>query len=377
MTEFEFAANRSGLLAVPTRFQIFNLFPCPRSPVASTSRAAGKKNCSRASNDARMNFCRKGEASRVHQEIQYCTTSDDVRLAYSVIGKGTPIVRACHWLSHLEYDLNCGKSLLQNLITEILGGRSAKPHRYMMGQTDFNGDLVRAEHLMIEDEPASTDLRSRRDFGSRIKEITANVMQSCHPKHRDAITLDPFWRLTISVNDEPENLMVLPPLDDSLEDKLIILKTYQQAMPMPSETDEERRAFMEALRSELPAFVAFLFAWSIPKDFTCQRFGIKAYQHPEILQALGALTPEAQLLNLIDLELFNSVAPSAWEGTAAELQRELTRDGSTVKREAQQLLNWSTACGVYLGRLQRLCPQRFQPERTNASRRWIIEIPTE
>jgi pimeloyl-ACP methyl ester carboxylesterase len=52
-----------------------------------------------------MNFCREGEGLRVHQEIQYCTTSDDVRLAYSVIGKGTPIVRACQWLTHLEYDL--------------------------------------------------------------------------------------------------------------------------------------------------------------------------------------------------------------------------------------------------------------------------------
>jgi len=27
MTEFEFAANRSSLLAVPHRFQMFNLFP--------------------------------------------------------------------------------------------------------------------------------------------------------------------------------------------------------------------------------------------------------------------------------------------------------------------------------------------------------------
>jgi len=52
-----------------------------------------------------MDFCREGEGLRVHQETQYCTTSDDVRLAYSVIGKGTPIVRASHWLSHLEYDL--------------------------------------------------------------------------------------------------------------------------------------------------------------------------------------------------------------------------------------------------------------------------------
>jgi pimeloyl-ACP methyl ester carboxylesterase len=41
----------------------------------------------------------------MHQEIQYCTTSDGVRLAYSIIGKGTPIVRTPHWFAHLEYDL--------------------------------------------------------------------------------------------------------------------------------------------------------------------------------------------------------------------------------------------------------------------------------
>jgi pimeloyl-ACP methyl ester carboxylesterase len=41
----------------------------------------------------------------MHQEVQYCTTSDGVRLAYSKIGKGTPIVRTPHWFAHLEYDL--------------------------------------------------------------------------------------------------------------------------------------------------------------------------------------------------------------------------------------------------------------------------------
>jgi pimeloyl-ACP methyl ester carboxylesterase len=41
----------------------------------------------------------------MHQQIQYCTTSDSVRLAYSVIGKGTPIVRTPHWFAHLDYDL--------------------------------------------------------------------------------------------------------------------------------------------------------------------------------------------------------------------------------------------------------------------------------
>ena len=33
---------------------------------------------------------------------------------------------------------DCGKSLLQNLLTVLFGGRSAKPHQYMNGGTDFN-----------------------------------------------------------------------------------------------------------------------------------------------------------------------------------------------------------------------------------------------
>lgn len=39
------------------------------------------------------------------QHIQYCTSKDGTRLAYSVMGKGTPILRAAHWMTHLEFDL--------------------------------------------------------------------------------------------------------------------------------------------------------------------------------------------------------------------------------------------------------------------------------
>src|SRR5947209_922032 len=39
------------------------------------------------------------------QHIQYCTTRDSVRLAYSITGKGSPIVRPSHWLTHLQYDV--------------------------------------------------------------------------------------------------------------------------------------------------------------------------------------------------------------------------------------------------------------------------------
>lgn len=38
------------------------------------------------------------------QHIRFCTTRDGVRLAYTVTGKGTPLVRISTWLSHLEYE---------------------------------------------------------------------------------------------------------------------------------------------------------------------------------------------------------------------------------------------------------------------------------
>jgi DNA-binding winged helix-turn-helix (wHTH) protein/pimeloyl-ACP methyl ester carboxylesterase len=43
-------------------------------------------------------------APALHQEVHFCTTSDGVRIAYAEVGKGPPLVRTGHWLTHLEYD---------------------------------------------------------------------------------------------------------------------------------------------------------------------------------------------------------------------------------------------------------------------------------
>jgi class 3 adenylate cyclase/pimeloyl-ACP methyl ester carboxylesterase len=38
------------------------------------------------------------------QEIQFCTSQDGVRLAYSRIGRGPPLVKTGNWMTHLEFD---------------------------------------------------------------------------------------------------------------------------------------------------------------------------------------------------------------------------------------------------------------------------------
>jgi pimeloyl-ACP methyl ester carboxylesterase/DNA-binding CsgD family transcriptional regulator len=38
------------------------------------------------------------------QKIEFCTTSDGVRIAYASVGSGPPILKAPNWMTHLEYE---------------------------------------------------------------------------------------------------------------------------------------------------------------------------------------------------------------------------------------------------------------------------------
>ena len=251
---------------------------------------------------------------------------------------------------------NSAKSLFQGLLTEMFGGRCAIPFRYMTGGSNFNADLFQGEHLVVDDDCESIDFKARRHFGSEIKKVAVKGVHQCHGKNKDGIILQPLWRMSISLNDDPERLLVLPPIADDIDDKIMLFKVGKQPMPMPTETPEQRDVFWKALIAELPAFVHFLFQYEIPKELCVGRFGVKHYHHPDILQALTETAPEGRLLNLIDQRLFGSDPfgrsnREAYEFTALQLENLLTAENSPVTREARQLLTYSTACGAYLGRL--------------------------
>lgn len=274
---------------------------------------------------------------------------------------------------------NCGKSLVQNLITILLGGRSGKPYQYMTGGTPFNGDLFGAEHLMIEDEAASTDVWSRRKLGAHLKEITVNQDQRCHCKGRQPVVLRPFWRITFTFNDEPENLMVCPIMEDSIADKIILLRASLHPMPIDTSSLEGRQKLWDTLVGDLEGYAWWLaHSFEIPDGLASERFGITHYHHPEIIESLSSLTPESKLLDLIRSELFGkveawNVAQGEWEGTAAELESLLCYKESSVEHEARKLLSWQGACGTYLARLSKQWPDCFIQSRTKSSRIWVIK----
>ncbi len=45
-----------------------------------------------------------GEPSATHQKVRFCFAPDGTRIAFAISGEGPPLMRAGHWLTHLEHD---------------------------------------------------------------------------------------------------------------------------------------------------------------------------------------------------------------------------------------------------------------------------------
>ena len=56
-----------------------------------------------------------------HQKIRFCATSEGVRIAYSVVGDGPPLLKATQWLGHLEFDWH--SPIFGPIMRELAAGR--------------------------------------------------------------------------------------------------------------------------------------------------------------------------------------------------------------------------------------------------------------
>jgi hypothetical protein len=271
-----------------------------------------------------------------------------------------------------------GKSRLQeNLITPMLGGRAADPKKFLFDQDEFNGDVFAAEHLSLGEVPSSQKTVDRTALAETIKQIVANSAQRMRLMRTEPWTVHPYWRLSISLNDDPDKLRSLPLITNDFGDKVLIFHTCQAELPMPTRTDEERKAFRDALREELPAFIWWLQnVWEIPTDLLtykngrdATRFGFREFHHPVIKSGLFDDTPAAELMQMIDMAVFTAdgierklwdlpshpdATPGTWYERAATLEAILTGNAewtSSVAPKAKQLFQHNKVTSL-LGRLK-------------------------
>lgn len=282
-----------------------------------------------------------------------------------------------------------GKSVLQTkIITAVLGGREADPKSYLSEKTDFNSEMIASEHLKIEEVPSSVGYDKRLTLGERLKELCVNHSQRLHEKNKVAVTVKPQWRLSISLNDEPERLKCLPPLTPDFRDKLLLLGTGKEDFFQRYDGEADPLGcFLSAVAKELPAFCAHLLALEIPETLKDRRYGVRSHVDVTIEELMFEQEPEALLLALVDEVLFGPTCLdfkndgsgdfNPWEGSATDLRDKLTDQDSKGYMSARKLLDGAAEqCGKLLGKLENKFPDRFHQKRTRKKRCWIIQPPS-
>ena len=222
--------------------------------------------------------------------------------------------------------VGCGKSRLQVLITLLLGGRKADPTAFLMGDDSFNADMMGAEHLMMEELLTSSwSAADRVNLSEAIKRMVANESKRMRLMRTDPLTVDPFWRFTLSMNNDPDKMRAFPMLTPDFRDKVVMLEVAKKALPMPTRTAAEQKAFNDTIKAEMPAYAHWLLnEFEIPEALLtadgedATRFGFASFQHPRLAEQLFDDTPAANLLRLIDqaeLQYRTGVPCKLWDLT--------------------------------------------------------------
>lgn len=99
---------------------------------------------------------------RPEQRVQFCRTSDGVTLAYSMIGRGPPLLKSANWLNHLEYEW--GNPLWRHWIDEF-----SKRHTLVRydercnGMSDWDAPALSFD-LLVEDLLTVADAAGLQQF---------------------------------------------------------------------------------------------------------------------------------------------------------------------------------------------------------------------
>lgn len=271
--------------------------------------------------------------------------------------------------------VNVGKNIIQDIVTEALGRRKADPFAYMEGTSGFNGELIEAEHWQVADQQTSTKYVDRARLAACIKQTCVNASMRVNAKFSQPINIEFFRRLTISLNDEPDALRVLPPLTPDFEDKLMILHVLPGLPFGHGRAFTTYRDWWPQVVAEMPAFVHYLACeHAVAPEHHDLRYGVRSHKDPEIRRRINIQSPEECFLEIVDQCVF-AVRTTTWIGTARELHQEIF--SFSQSRELEIIgCTGPNKVGQFLAKLMIRRPERFEPSTTvNGLKRYRILPP--
>jgi hypothetical protein len=225
----------------------------------------------------------------------------------------------------LAGEVNQGKTLVSNVLIGGLFGGHMDASDYLLGESKFNKELFEVGLWTVDDTVPSSDPRKQQLYSAMLKKIPANYSFQYHPKFRDQLMLPWAGRVVITCNADPESIRILPDIEMSVLDKICLFRIRT--------ADRDFTDAAERIRSELPAFAAWLADYRIPDH--CRgdvRFGVNCYHHTELIETArqsGRTAGFIELLERFKRSWFSNPSQDEWSGSATDLLAEMMADEST------------------------------------------------
>ena len=242
-----------------------------------------------------------------------------------------------------------GKTLLSNRIVSGLMGGHQDASQFLLGASSFNKELFHHGLWTVDDATPGDSAADHKKFSSLLKKVTANTTFEYHAKFQDSVMVEWTGRVVITGNLDAESLRILPDLDTSILDKIMLFRAATIDKEFP-----ERHVLQETITKELPYLAAYLLEFEIPDECASMqaRYGVQSYHHPELSLAAGESTDAAVLDEVLDafiLERQRNGEDDAWNGTATALMQDLFLYDSLRNIVGRNSARWF---GIQLGKLE-------------------------
>jgi len=219
-----------------------------------------------------------------------------------------------------------GKTLLSTQVLARLVAGHAAAENYLMGKTDFNSQLFETALWTVDDTSANDDVQAHRKFSTIVKRMAANTTFEYHAKFQVPCQVAWRGRVVVTFNVDEESIRIIPDLDVSILDKIMIFRAADRKFVFPP--SRELEAIIER---ELPYFARWLLDWTPPEHVLgTARYGIVSYHESSLVQVAKHSSRSNSFLEILEdwKKEYFAEHKEDWQGTAYQLLVALHKDPS-------------------------------------------------
>lgn len=224
--------------------------------------------------------------------------ADSVQSAWNNGAATSKIGKQSQYLN-IVGDAGAGKTFLSNFIMRPLLGGEMVDGSPLFTEEQFNSEQFASILLVLDDSEVLKPSESGRALqGERIKNCLVGSTGSLHGKHKDRVSIKPFWRIVRLLNES--KLDTLPPMDvPDVASKVIILRARNRGEEKGELWADTK---LKQFENEMSDFFTYLVNHQIPDHVRPEvnRFAVISHHNADIMESVTESSAESYLLRIID-----------------------------------------------------------------------------